>query len=79
MPHIVIFLLGAIAAAVTKALGGTVLRPVAKGVVKTGIVLGRQAQEFAAEVTEDLQDLTAEASSELEAAPKKTRAKAKGA
>jgi hypothetical protein len=43
MPHIVIFLLGAGAAALFKAVGGPILRPVVKGVVKTGIILGRQA------------------------------------
>jgi len=77
MPHIVIFLLGAGAAALFKAVGGPILRPVVKGVVKTGIILGRQAQEFAAEVTEDIQDVAAEASSELEDGAKKGRAKAK--
>ena len=77
MPHIVIFMLGAGAAALFKAVGGPILRPVVKGVVKTGIVLGRQAQEFAAEVTEDFQDVAAEASAEIGTAAKKTRAKAK--
>lgn len=66
MPHILIFILGAAAAAVFKVIGGPVVRPVVKGVVKGGIKIGRQVQEFAAEVTEDFQDVAAEASSELE-------------
>ncbi|HEX2121957.1 MAG TPA: DUF5132 domain-containing protein [Thermoanaerobaculia bacterium] len=69
MPHIVIFLLGAGAAVVLKALGLTVFRPVIKGVVKGGIRVGRQMQEFAAEVTEEFQDVSAEASSEVDAGP----------
>jgi hypothetical protein len=78
MPHIVIFLLGAGAAALFKIVGGPILRPVVKTAVKTGIVLGRKAQEFAAEVTEDLQDVAAEASAEVGGGPKKAAAKAKG-
>jgi hypothetical protein len=66
MPHFLIFLLGAGAAVVLKAVGGSVARPVVKGVVKTGIKLGRQMQQFAAEVSEDFQDVTAEASSEID-------------
>ena len=77
MPHIVIFMLGAGAAALFKAVGGPILRPVLKTVVKTGIVLGRQAQEFAAEVTEDFQDVAAEASAGLGTAEQQTHAMAK--
>jgi len=77
MPHIVIFLLGAGAAALFKAVGGPILRPVVKGVVKTGIVLGRKAQEYAAEVTEDFQDVAAEASAEIGGGAKKATTKAK--
>lgn len=78
MPHIVIFLLGAGAAALFKAIGAPILRPVVKGVVKGGIVLGRQVQEYAAEVTEEFQDVAAEASAEIDDTPKPRR-KAKGA
>ena len=69
MPHFVIFLLGAGAAVVLKGLGMTVFRPVVKGVVKGGIRLGRQMQELAAEVTEEFQDISAEASSEIDSTP----------
>jgi len=79
MPHFLIFLLGAGAAVVFKALGAPILRPVVKGVVKGGIVLGRQVQEYAAEVTEEFQDVAAEASSEIDEAAPKPRRKAKGA
>lgn len=74
MPHIVIFLLGAAATAVIKGLGMTVFRPVVKGVVKGGIRIGRQVQEFAAEVTEEIQDISAEASSEIGANPNRPTA-----
>ena len=70
MPHILIFLLGAGAAVVLKAVGGSVGRPVVKGVVKTGIKVGRQMQQFAAEMSEDFQDVAAEASSEIDNDPK---------
>jgi len=79
MPHILIFLLGAGAAAVFKAIGAPILRPVVKGVVKGGIVLGRQVQEYAAEVTEEFQDVAAEAKSEVDENTPKPRRKAKGA
>src|ERR1051325_2804455 len=76
MPHILIFLLGAAAAAVAKVIGAPIARPVAKGVIKGGIKVGRQVQEWAAEVTEDLQDVAAEATAELGDQPKPRRPKA---
>jgi Protein of unknown function (DUF5132) len=76
MPHILIFLLGAAAAAVLKATGGTVARPVVKNVVKGGILFGRRVQEFASSITEDLQDVTAEASSEIDDKPRRAAAAA---
>lgn len=74
MPHALIFLMGAAAVVVVKALGaGTsaVLRPVMKGVVKGGIKIGRSFQEMASEVSEELQDVTAEAKAELADKPVK--------
>ncbi len=73
MPHFLIFLLGAGAAVVLKAVGGTVARPVVKGVVKTSIRVGRQMQQFAAEVSEEFQDVAAEASSEIDSDPRRPR------
>src|ERR1041384_8337880 len=79
MPHILLFLLGAAAAGVLKVIGGPIARPIVKGTIKGGIKVGRQVQEWAAEVTEDLQDVAAEANAELEDAPKTAKRKsAKG-
>lgn len=42
-----------------------ILRPAVKEAVKAGIVVGTQIQHFASGVKEDLEDITAEASSEV--------------
>lgn len=67
MPHALIFLLGLGSAVVLKIVGRSgVGRRAAKSVIKGGIIVTRQFQELAAEVTEDLQDVTAEASAEVD-------------
>ena len=72
MPHIGIFLLGFGAALVLKVVGGASLgRKAMKSVIKGGIVVSRKMQEFASEVTEELQDVTAEASAEVDHAASK--------
>jgi hypothetical protein len=80
MGHVVIFMLGMGATVALKVTGaGALLRPVLKTVVKSGIVLGRQVQQFASEVSEDLQDVAAEANAEIDKAtprPKATKSKA---
>lgn len=43
---------------------GSVVRPVAKGVIKGGLMLADTTKEFAAEASEQLSDLVAEARSE---------------
>jgi hypothetical protein len=64
-----IFALGAVSVAawnVAAPILGGVLRPVLKEAIKGGILLGRQVQTLAEEVWQDVEDLTAEARSELE-------------
>ncbi len=66
--HTGIFVLGALSVGVAKALVGGVggvLRPVVKGTIKSGIVLGQGAQTVLQKAKEDLEDLSAEAISEL--------------
>ena len=66
--HAVIFTLGALSVGAVRAFTvglGAVARPVVKGTIKSGIVLGRQVQTFTQQVKEDLEDLGAEAVVEL--------------
>jgi hypothetical protein len=59
------FLLGLIVGAFGISALKSVARPVTRGVIKQGILLGRKVQEIQAEMVEDLQDIKAEAESEL--------------
>lgn|GEM_PF-6764025 len=86
--HPVIFLLGVISVVVWKVVSpglAGIARPLVKGAIKGGIALGRQVQEVGHQVSEDFQDLAAEATAELgPAGPTDERAtsgkgKAKGA
>jgi len=45
---------------------GSILRPIAKELIKGGIVVGDAVSEFASETGEKFKDLLAEAKSELE-------------
>jgi Protein of unknown function (DUF5132) len=59
------FLLGLLVGAFAINALKSVARPVTRGVIKQGILLGRKVQEIQAEMIEDLQDIKAEAESEL--------------
>ena len=59
------FFLGVIVGAVAVNALKSIARPVTRNVIKQGIMLGRKVQEIQAEVIEDLQDMKAEAESEL--------------
>ena len=43
---------------------GTVVRPLAKGVIKTGLMIAHSVREYAAEASEELGDIYAEARAE---------------
>ena len=47
-------------------LAAPAFRPVAKSVVKAGLRVGRQAQQFGVSLKEDFQDITAEARAEID-------------
>ena len=69
----VLFALGAVSAASWKTVSpvlGRVLRPALKEAIKAGIVLQKQIQTVAQEAWQDVEDLTAEAKSEVEATKK---------
>ncbi|HSK79634.1 MAG TPA: DUF5132 domain-containing protein [Thermoanaerobaculia bacterium] len=57
------FLVGVVVAPVL----GAITRPLARGVIKGGIVVKRQLDKMAAEVKEEVQDLAAEAAADLDA------------
>jgi hypothetical protein len=50
---------------------GSVVRPFAKGIIKTGLFVVRSAREYAAEASEELGDLYAEAQAEHQAPARK--------
>jgi hypothetical protein len=56
------FLVGVVAAPVIGAVG----RPLARGVIKGGIVVKRHLDKMAAEMKEEMQDLAAEAAADLD-------------
>jgi hypothetical protein len=77
----VLFTLGAMSAATWGAVGpvlGKVLRPALKEVIKGGIILQKQVQTIAQEAWQDVEDLTAEAKAEVEAAKKEPEKKDNG-
>jgi hypothetical protein len=43
---------------------GSVVRPLAKGVIKTGLVIAQSVREYAAEASDELGDIDAEARAE---------------
>jgi Protein of unknown function (DUF5132) len=45
---------------------GSIVRPLAKGIIKTGMVMAQSVREYAAEASEELGDIYAEARSESE-------------
>lgn len=57
------FLVGVVAAPLL----GAITRPLARGVIKGGILVKRQLDKVAAEVKEEVQDLAAEAAADLDA------------
>ena len=59
------FLLGVLAGVAGSAAIGNYFRPIAKGAIKSSILLARKVQEIQSEVVEELSDLKAEADSEL--------------
>jgi Protein of unknown function (DUF5132) len=70
-----LFALGAVSAASWNAISpvlGRVLRPALKEAIKTGIILQRQVQTIAQEAWQDVEDLTAEAKADIDAAGKQT-------
>lgn len=56
------FLVGVVAAPVL----GAITRPLAREIIKGGIILKRQVEKVAAGVKEEMQDLTAEAAADLD-------------
>jgi hypothetical protein len=67
-----IFALGAASVAVWNAVApavGGALRPLLKETIKGGLVLGRTIQTIAQEAWQDVEDLTAEAQTELDRKP----------
>ena len=66
VPRIVItYLIGLVSAPLV----AKVAQPIARSVVKTTIELGLQARKLAANAAEDLQDLVAETTAEMEKKP----------
>lgn len=66
--HTVIFLLGMFSVGLARTLSSalaTVARPVAKEAIKGGISLSREVQEIVDQVKEDLEDIAAEAVTEI--------------
>jgi hypothetical protein len=56
----------------TAPLMGTMVKPLVRGTVKTAIGIGLQVKKLAAEVSEELQDIAAEASVDFVAAETKS-------
>ena len=54
------------ASALAIVVAAPLLRPAAKGAVKAGILLGRQARQAGSQLMEEFEDITAEARAELE-------------
>jgi hypothetical protein len=63
---------------VTAPLVGKVVKPIARGTIKTTIVIGLQAKRLVAGTAEDLQDLVAEANAEVTATKGGTGSRAGG-
>ena len=61
---------------VTAPLVGAIIKPLLRGTVKTTVGIGLQVKKLAAEVREEFQDITAEASVEIVAAETAARSNA---